>query len=86
VVWDLGTRSGTTLTGHTGPVQAVAFTREDELVSGANDARIIRWSLSTKDAEARICAETGRDLTQAERAAYLRGDDQELCGTTRPVS
>jgi WD40 repeat protein len=86
VVWDLATRTGTTLTGHTGPVQAVAFTGDGELVSGANDARIIRWSLSTSDAERRICAETGRDLTQVERAAYVRGDDQELCGTTRPVS
>ncbi|MFD4669165.1 BTAD domain-containing putative transcriptional regulator [Lentzea sp. NPDC058450] len=57
VVWDLGTRTGTTLTGHAGPVQAVAFTREDEVVSGANDARIIRWSLSVAAAEARICAE-----------------------------
>ncbi|GHH29048.1 nSTAND1 domain-containing NTPase [Lentzea cavernae] len=72
VVWDLGTRTGTTLTGHTGPVQAVAFTREDELVSGANDARIIRWSLSAADAEARICAE-----------GYPRS---EVCGTTRPDS
>ncbi|MCX2951121.1 BTAD domain-containing putative transcriptional regulator [Lentzea sp. NEAU-D7] len=72
VVWDLGTRSGTTLTGHTGPVQAVAFTREDELVTGANDARIIRWSLSVADAENRICAE-----------AYPRS---EVCGTTRPDS
>ena len=72
VVWDLGTRAGTTLTGHTGPVRAVAFTREDELVSGSNDARIIRWSLSPADAEARICAE-----------AYPRS---EVCGTTRPDS
>ncbi|MDX8029122.1 BTAD domain-containing putative transcriptional regulator [Lentzea sp. BCCO 10_0856] len=72
VVWDLGTHTGATLTGHTGPVQAVAFTREDELVSGANDSRIIRWSLSTSDAEKRICAET-----------YPRS---EVCGTTRPDS
>ncbi|HUQ61990.1 BTAD domain-containing putative transcriptional regulator [Lentzea sp.] len=72
VVWNLATRAGTTLTGHTGPVQAVAFTRDDELVSGADDARIIRWSLSTTDAEARVCAE-----------AYPRSDD---CGTTRPDS
>ncbi|MET9632285.1 BTAD domain-containing putative transcriptional regulator [Lentzea sp. NPDC006480] len=86
IVWDLGTRTGTTLSGHTGPVQAVAFIGDDELLSGANDARIIRWSLSTSDAERRICAETGRDLTLAERATYLRGDDQALCGTTRPVS
>jgi hypothetical protein len=54
-------------------------------VSGANDARIIRWSLSTTEALRRICAETGRDLTPVERATYLRGD-QELCGTTSPVS
>jgi WD40 repeat protein/DNA-binding SARP family transcriptional activator len=86
LVWDLSTRTSTTLTGHTGPVQAVAFTRDDELVSGANDARIIRWSLSASEAERRICAETGRDLTDAERAAYLRGDELELCGTTRPAS
>ncbi|SFR05329.1 WD40 repeat [Lentzea waywayandensis] len=72
VVWNLGTRAGTTLTGHTGPVQAVAFTREDELVSGANDSRIIRWSLSTEDAEVRICSE-----------GYPRS---EVCGTTRPDS
>ncbi|MFD9700250.1 BTAD domain-containing putative transcriptional regulator [Lentzea sp. NPDC059081] len=72
VVWDLATRTGTTLTGHAGPVRAVAFTREDELVSGAGDARIIRWSLSTTDAETRICAET-----------YPRSD---ACGTTRPDS
>jgi WD40 repeat protein len=72
VVWNLSTRAGTTLTGHTGPVQAVAFTREDELVSGANDSRIIRWSLSTADAEARICSE-----------GYPRS---EVCGTTRPDS
>uniref|UniRef100_UPI0013002EF8 WD40 repeat domain-containing protein n=1 Tax=Lentzea terrae TaxID=2200761 RepID=UPI0013002EF8 len=85
ILWDLGSRSGSTLTGHTGPVQAVAFTGDGELVSGANDARIIRWSLSTSDALRRICAETGRDLTPVERATYLRGD-QELCGTTRPVS
>ncbi|MDT7789619.1 MAG: hypothetical protein QOF58_8038, partial [Pseudonocardiales bacterium] len=86
IMWDLGTRTGTTLSGHTGPVQAVAFSGDDELLSGANDARIIRWSLSSSDAERRICAETGRDLTAAERATYLRGGDQELCGTTRPVS
>lgn len=72
VVWNLGTHTGATLTGHTGPVQAVAFTRDDELVSGANDSRIIRWSLSVVDAEKRICAET-----------YPRS---EVCGTTRPDS
>ena len=72
VVWNLATRTGATLTGHTGPVQAVAFTRDDELVSGAHDSRIIRWSLSVVDAEKRICAET-----------YPRS---EVCGTTRPDS
>ncbi|HEX7304052.1 BTAD domain-containing putative transcriptional regulator [Lentzea sp.] len=72
VVWNLATQAATTLTGHTGPVRAVAFTRDDEVVSGANDARIIRWSLSAADAEARICAET-----------YPRS---EACGTTRPDS
>ncbi|SDJ02327.1 WD40 repeat [Lentzea albidocapillata subsp. violacea] len=86
VVWNLAARTGTTLTGHTGPVQALVFVSEHELVSGADDARIIRWSLSTSDAEARICAETGRALTLAERAAYLRGSDPEMCGTTRPGS
>ncbi|MFI6096543.1 BTAD domain-containing putative transcriptional regulator [Lentzea sp. NPDC051213] len=79
VVWNLGSRTGVELTGHTGPVQAVAFTRENELVSGANDARIIRWSLSSSDAAARICAETGRDLTAAERAAYLRTPESLGC-------
>ncbi|RAS67267.1 hypothetical protein C8D87_103606 [Lentzea atacamensis] len=44
---------------HTGPVQALAFVSEHELVSGADDARIIRRSLSTSDTEARIRAETG---------------------------
>ncbi|MCR3752013.1 hypothetical protein LX88_006007 [Lentzea californiensis] len=53
-------------------MRAVAFTREDELVTGANDARIIRWSLSVADAENRICAE-----------GYPRS---EVCGTTRPDS
>lgn len=41
-------------------------------MSGSNDARIIRWSLSVADAEVRICAE-----------AYPRS---EVCGTTRPDS
>ncbi|MFD5826514.1 hypothetical protein [Lentzea sp. NPDC060358] len=70
VVRDLATHTGTTLTGHTGPVRAVAFTRDDVVVSG--DGRIIRWSLSAQDAEERIRART-----------YPRS---EVCGTTRPDS
>ncbi|WP_158839917.1 WD40 repeat domain-containing protein [Saccharothrix deserti] len=84
VVWNPATGAGTALAGHTGPVQALAFTHEGELVSGSDDSRVIRWALSPAAAVVKICAETGRDLTAAERSAYLPdGPDEPVCPAVR---
>ncbi|WP_328972474.1 nSTAND1 domain-containing NTPase [Streptomyces sp. NBC_00239] len=72
VVWDVGTgRRLATLTGHTGTVRGLSFTADGDLVSGGQDGRIIRWSLDTATAAARVCAAAGRGLSRDEWAAYL---------------
>nr|WP_281276721.1 BTAD domain-containing putative transcriptional regulator [Saccharothrix variisporea] len=77
-VWDAatGTRHAK-LTGHTGPVRALAFLPDGSLLSGGDDSRIIRWALSEPEARARICAEVGRELTDAERRDHVAGAGPE---------
>ncbi|GAA0379562.1 hypothetical protein Acor_00980 [Acrocarpospora corrugata] len=67
VTW---TRSAV-LTGHDAPVRGLAFTPDGELVSGGEDGKVVRWSLSAVEARARICREVGHDLPAAEWRAYL---------------
>ena len=85
-----GTFSGApSIASDTGPVQAVAFTpRRRAAVRGERraDHLLVTVHFGRGEAERRICAEAGRDLTDAEQAAYLRGEELELCGTTRPAS
>ncbi|NUT97686.1 MAG: hypothetical protein HOY78_37280 [Saccharothrix sp.] len=75
-VWDAATGARyAKLTGHAGPVRALAFLPDGSLLSGGDDSRIIRWALSDTEARARICAEVGRELTDAERRDHAAGTD-----------
>jgi WD40 repeat protein len=72
VVWDVASRrTVANLTGHGERVQGLAFTAAGDVLSGADDGRIIRWSLDVPAAVARICREVGRDLTRAEWRTYV---------------
>ncbi|MFI6325223.1 BTAD domain-containing putative transcriptional regulator [Nonomuraea sp. NPDC050556] len=72
VVWDVRSRQRlATLTGHDARIQGLAFTADGALISGSDDHRVIRWSLAPEAAVAKICDEVARDLTPAEKAAYL---------------
>ncbi|MDX3657354.1 hypothetical protein PV646_08560 [Streptomyces sp. ID05-26A] len=45
-----------TLTGHTGPVNAVLFDADGDLTSSGPDPRVIRWDLDPDQVIARLCA------------------------------
>jgi WD40 repeat protein len=71
IVWDTATRQHVaTLTGHRARVRGLAFTSAGTVISGAEDGRIISWSLDLPSAEAQICA-AGRTLTRQEWATHL---------------
>ncbi|MGW6449326.1 nSTAND1 domain-containing NTPase [Lentzea sp. NPDC055074] len=56
-LWQVG--DGTqvaTLTGHTGPVNAVLFDADGDLTSSGPDPRVIRWDLDPDEVIARLCA------------------------------
>ncbi|MCS7475795.1 hypothetical protein ACFFQW_24665 [Umezawaea endophytica] len=56
-VWHVG--DGThvaTLTGHTGPVNAVVFDPANDLASSGPDPRVIRWDLDPEEVMSRLCA------------------------------
>lgn len=60
-LWEIATRRQlATLTGHTGPVNAVAFAPGEGqiLASSGPDPRIVLWTLEPDDVIARICAQT----------------------------
>ncbi|NGY58855.1 hypothetical protein G7043_07920 [Lentzea sp. NEAU-D13] len=45
-----------TLTGHTGPVNAVLFDADGDLTSSGPDPRVIRWDLDPDEVIGRLCA------------------------------
>jgi WD40 repeat protein len=45
-----------TLTGHTGPVNAVVFDPAGDLASSGPDPRVIRWDLDPEEVMSRLCA------------------------------
>lgn len=84
VVWDLATRRElATLTGHAPGPQTLAFTTAGDLLSGGSDGRIVRWSLTSEAALARICREVGRDLSAREWARHLPGEPPRPTCTLR---
>jgi WD40 repeat protein len=72
VLWDVATRRQTAiLTGHSARIRGLAFLSAATLVSGAEDGRIITWSLDVRAATAHICAAAGRGMTPEEWAANV---------------
>ncbi|HEX6345159.1 hypothetical protein [Umezawaea sp.] len=56
-VWRVADRAHVaTLTGHTGPVDAVVFDPSNDLTSSGPDPRVIRWELDPEEVMARLCA------------------------------
>lgn len=80
-LWSVPTgRRITTLTGHTGQVRALAFLPDGTLVSGGEDRRIIRWTLTADDAHHRICSDVNRDLSPDEWRDHLGdGEPERRC-------
>ncbi|WP_168211166.1 nSTAND1 domain-containing NTPase [Actinosynnema sp. ALI-1.44] len=74
-LWDSATGSRlATLSGHTGPVAAVAFAPGGHAVSSA-DARAITWTIDEDRAIRDICDIIHRELTREERDQFLPDAD-----------
>ncbi|MFG2123448.1 trypsin-like peptidase domain-containing protein [Streptomyces sp. NPDC048710] len=86
-LWDTATgRPLRTLTGHTASVSSVAFSPDGTTLATTSEDHTARlWNTDLPDpteAITRICKVVGRDLTAAERAAYLpSGATGRVCRT-----
>ena len=61
---------------HDQTIRSVVFSRDARwLLSGAEDGQLLVWS-AVAEWTTRSCELAGRDLTDAERARYLRAEDR----------
>jgi WD40 repeat protein len=76
-LWDLATSRpiGAPLTGHTGPVTSVAFSRDGTtLAAGSADHTVRLWDVAyLVNVVTHLCASAGRSLTRAEWSRYVPG-------------
>jgi WD40 repeat protein len=76
-VWNVATGDGQVLSGHVGPVWAVAWVRPDQVVSGSSDGTVRLWTLPDRPApdaqeiRARLASETSAVIDDRNRPATL---------------
>jgi WD40 repeat protein len=73
IVWDIQHRTiQARLTGHTGPVRAIAYSPDGTTITtGGDDQTINTWNTSPQQTATQICDLLARDLTKTEWHQYI---------------
>jgi WD40 repeat protein len=81
-IWDLSTGqpAGAPFDAHSGGVEALEFNKNGMLLASAGlDGRVRIWTLGLDAWRRQACAIANRELSSAERNAFVEGDKDPVC-------